>query len=87
MQLGFFEKFLVTGTCALDKRGQDLDSCGVKMGVSMARKSGMGAGWDPVTKVFVILAFIGSFIYIASMLNDSINETIKDSIGIDIQGP
>ncbi len=53
----------------------------------MARKSGLGAGWDPVTKVFVILAFIGSLIYIAAMLNDSVNDMINDSIGIDIQGP
>lgn len=59
----------------------------VKMGVLVARGSGIGRGWDPVTKVFVILAFIGSFIYIASMLNDSVNEMIKESTGIDIQGP
>ena len=57
------------------------------MGVFMAQKSGMGAGWDPVTKVFVILAFIGSLIYIASMLSDSVNDMVKDSTGIDIQGP
>lgn len=57
------------------------------MGVLVARGSGMGRGRDPVTKVFVILAFIGSFIYIASMLNDSVNEMIKESTGIDIQGP
>ena len=53
----------------------------------MARKSGMGVGRDLVTRIFVILAFIGSFIYIAAMLNDSVNEMIKESTGIDIQGP
>lgn len=53
----------------------------------MTRKSGMGAGMDPVTKVFMILAFIGSFVYIASMLNDSVNELVSDTIGVNIQGP
>ena len=53
----------------------------------MARKSGMGPGMDPVTKVFMILAFIGSFVYIASMLNDSVNELVSDTIGVNIQGP
>ncbi|MDA9334516.1 hypothetical protein N9R12_03335 [Actinomycetota bacterium] len=56
-------------------------------GAGMARKSGMGAGMDPVTKVFMILAFIGSFVYIASMLNDSVNELVSDTIGVNIQGP
>ncbi|MEZ7852169.1 MAG: hypothetical protein QMA96_06250 [Candidatus Nanopelagicales bacterium] len=52
----------------------------------MVGKSGMGAGMDPVTKVFMILAFIGSLVYIASMLNDSVNEMVNDTIGINIQG-
>ena len=53
----------------------------------MARKYGMGAGMDPVRIVFMILAFICSFVYIASMLNDSVNELVSDTIGVNIQGP
>jgi hypothetical protein len=75
VKFGFFQKFPTP------------DIYEVTIGAFMARKSGLGAGWDPVTKVFVILAFIGSLIYIAAMLNDSVNDMINDSIGIDIQGP
>jgi hypothetical protein len=56
------------------------------MGADMARESGKGAGMDPVTKVFVIFAFIGSLVYIACMLNDSVNSLVNDTIGINIQG-
>ena len=80
---GTFEQGKSAKVCG----SEDLNICGVTMGVFMAQKSGMGAGWDPVTKVFVILAFIGSLIYIASMLSDSVNDMVKDSTGIDIQGP
>jgi hypothetical protein len=75
VKFGFFQKFLTP------------DIYEVTTGAIMARKSGMGVGRDPVTRIFVILAFIGSFIYIAAMLNDSVNEMIKESTGIDIQGP
>jgi len=55
-------------------------------GAGMAQESGKGFGTDPVTRLFVILAFIGSFVYIACMLSDSVNSLVNDTIGINIQG-
>jgi len=52
----------------------------------MAQKSGRGAGMDPVTRVYVLLAFIGSLVYIACMLSDPVNNLVNDTIGINIQG-
>jgi hypothetical protein len=56
------------------------------MGAGMAQKSGRGAGMDPVTRVFVLLAFIGSLVYIACMISDPVNNLVNDTIGINIQG-
>ena len=41
---------------------------------------------DPVTRAFVLLAFIGSLVYIACMISDPVNNLVNDTIGINIQG-
>jgi len=38
----------------------------------MARIPRIGKGWDPVTTVFVILAFVGSFVYLVSCVISSL---------------
>ncbi len=53
----------------------------------MARIPRIGKGWDPVTKVFVTFAFVGSFVYLACMANDTVNTWVQDTTGINIQGP
>ena len=52
----------------------------------MARIPRIGTGWDPATKILMILVFAGSLIYLACIANDTVNMWVHDTIGINIRG-
>jgi len=56
------------------------------LGRTMARIPRIGSGWDPATKVLMIVVFAGSFVYLACMANATVNTWVQDAIGINFRG-